>query len=133
MRCYLAHPVTDYGGSTRQMKAIAAIEARGYTVENPDQHFHQEAYRQYGMQHFLDVVEDCDALAFLRFEDGYIGAGVAKEIECALRRRLMVFDASEGYLDPIGDMMPECVLTVEQTRAKLAYLRSCTLSRPHQP
>lgn len=123
MRCYLAHPVTDYGGSARQLAAVAAIEAHGFAVENPDQHIHQEAYRQHGMQHFLDVVEDCDALAFVRFDDGYIGAGVAKEIECALRRGLTVYDASEGYLDPTGTMMPECVLTVEQTRAKIAYLR----------
>jgi hypothetical protein len=101
---------------------------RGWTVENPDQHIHQDAYREHGMQHFLDVVEDCSALAFLRFEDGYIGAGVAKEIECALRHGIPVYDVSEGSLDPVGNMMPECVLTVEQTRAKLAYLRSCPLS-----
>jgi hypothetical protein len=124
MRCYLAHPVTDYGGSSRQLAAVAAIETHGWTVENPDQHVHQDAYRQHGMQHFLDVVEDCSALAFLRFEDGYIGAGVAKEIECALRHGIPVYDVSEGSLDPVGNMMPECVLTVEQTRAKLAYLRS---------
>jgi uncharacterized NAD-dependent epimerase/dehydratase family protein len=127
MKCYLAHPVTDYGGSARQMAAIAVIEAVGWTVETPDQPIHQDAYRQHGMQHFLDVVEDCDALAFLRFADGYIGAGMAKEIEHALRRGLDVFDVSRGYLEPI-DMMPDCLLNVEQTRAKIAHLRTLSFS-----
>ena len=127
MRCYLAHPVTDYGGSDRQLAAVTAINRIGWEVENPDHSMHQEAYRQHGMQHFLDVVEDCDALAFLRFPDGYVGAGVAKEIECALRRGLDVFDVSEGHLEPV-DMMPEQILTVEQTRAKIAHLKASLLT-----
>ena len=119
MKCYLAHPVTDYGGSERQKRAIAAIEARGWTVENPDSQVHQEAYKQHGMAHFLEVVEGCDALAFLRFTTGEIGAGVAKEIERALQLRLSVFDASGGDLKSIGEMMPFPVLSVEDTRALL--------------
>jgi hypothetical protein len=119
--------VTDYGGTARQLAAVAAIEAKGWIVETPDQPIHQDAYRQHGMQHFLDVVEDCDALAFLPFADGYIGAGVAKEIEHAFRRGLRVYDASGGHLERI-DMMPECLLTVEQTRARLAHLRALALS-----
>jgi len=127
MKCYLAHPVTDYGGTARQLGAVAAIEAKGWLVETPDLPIHQDAYRQHGMQHFLDVVEDCDALAFLPFADGYIGAGMAKEIEHALRRGLKVFEVNDGDLEPV-DMMPACLLTVEQTRAKIAHLRASTVS-----
>lgn len=132
MKCYLAHPVTDYGGSERQLSAVAAIEAKGWVVETPDLPIHQDAYRQHGMQHFLDVVEECDALAFLPFADGYIGAGMAKEIEHAMRRGLKVFEVSEGNLAPV-DMMPECLLTVEQTRAKIAYLRAPALPSHQRP
>ncbi len=120
MKCYFAHPVSDYGGSERQRNAIAALEAAGWTVENPDTPIHQAAYRQHGMTHFIEVVEGCDALAFMRFPDGAIGAGVAKEIERALQCRKSVFDVSPGtLLHGIGDMMPEPILTVEETRSRL--------------
>lgn len=122
MRVYLAHPVTDYG-TERQSAAIALICSRGWQVENPDQPHHEAAYRSYGMAHFMEVVEDCDGLAFLRFDDSTIGAGVAKEIETALRRGLTVWDASNGDLLNIGSMMPTPILTVEQTRAKVREMR----------
>lgn len=123
MKCYLAHPVTDYGGSERQIRAIEAIESRDWEVVNPDKPWHQKEYRQHGMRYFLELVEDCDCLAFMRFPDGTIGAGVAKEIEKALQRRLMIYDVSRGDLLPQNDMMPDRVLSVEQTRAKIAGLR----------
>jgi hypothetical protein len=75
------------------------------------------------MAHFMEVIDDCDGLAFLRFDDSTIGAGVAKEIETALRRGLTVWDVSNGELLNIGSMMPTPILTVEQTRAKIAEIR----------
>ena len=122
MRIYLAHPITDYG-TRRQASAIALISARGWQVENPDQAHHQRAYEKRGMLHFEEVVEDCDGLAFLRFPDGSIGAGVAKEIAVALRRGLTVWDASNGELASIGSMMPTPILTVDETRARIAKYR----------
>lgn len=128
MKCYLAHPVTEYGGTPRQLEAIEAIEAKDWEVVNPDKPWHQEGYRQHGMGYFLELVEDCDKLAFMRFPDGTIGAGVAKEIEKALQRRLMIYDVSRGDLFPCNDMMPGRVLSVEATREKIAKLRSSPLS-----
>lgn len=119
MRFYLAHPVSDYGGTPRQVAASKLIEDAGHTVENPDQPIHQQAYKAHGMDHFIEVVEGCDALAFLRFADGSIGAGVGKEIEAALRAGIPVYDASDGRLEPTGLMIPEGILSVEETRAKL--------------
>lgn len=118
-KCYLAHPVTDYGGTRRQLRAIEVIESRGWVVENPDTPPHQEGYRHRGMGHFIDVVSACDALAFMRFPSGEIGAGVAKEIERALQCKLPVFDVSDGKLHPVGHSMPGPILTVEKTRAIL--------------
>jgi hypothetical protein len=82
------------------------------------------------MLHFVEVVEDCDGLAFLRFKDGTIGAGVAKEIETALRRGLLVWDASSGELVSIGTMMPTPILTVEETRAAIARYRMEAANAP---
>lgn len=123
MRIYLAHPVSDYG-SQRQVDAIRLLTSQCWQVENPDQPHHAKAYQERGMQHFVEVVEDCDGVAFLRFPDGSIGAGVGKEIETALRRGLMVWDISNGKLKNNGTMMPYPVLTVEETRTVLARIKS---------
>lgn len=118
MKVYLAHPVSEYG-SERQRKIVAVIEASGRTVENPDRPYHQAGYKEHGMRYFEDLVCNCDELAFLRFPDGAIGAGVAKEIEAALRSGMRVYDASGGALAAIDGMMPEPVLSVEETRDRL--------------
>lgn len=123
MRCYLAHPVTDYGGSDRQRKAVAAIESRGWTVENPDKPWHQDGYKRAGMEYFTDLVGDCDALAFLRFPNGRIGAGVAKEIEAALRKGVPTYDLSTLKFQPITGMPME-LMSVEETRAEIAAIRA---------
>lgn len=127
-KCYLAHPVTDYGGTARQKRALGAIEARGWPIENPDSPAHSEAYQRRGMAHFVEVVEGCTALAFVRFPTGEIGAGVAKEIATAIRCHIPVFDASSGELKSTGCMMPGPVLSVEDTREKVRELR--WFSRP---
>jgi hypothetical protein len=126
MRCYLAHPVTDYGGSKRQKRAIKAIECRGWVVESPDKPWHQDGYKTGGMEYFLDVIRDCDALAFLAFPSGKIGAGVAQEIAAALTRGLRVYDISADFT-PIT-MLPWDLLTVEETRAEIAAIRASDTS-----
>lgn len=124
MKCYLAHPVTDYGRSVRQLLAIAAIRERGWTVENPDTPEHAEAYKSGGMAHFAFVVQDCQALAFLRFANKKIGAGVGKEIAVALGASIPVYDVEtmERYF-----AMPAGILTVEETREEIERLRSSAL------
>lgn len=119
---YLAHPVTDYGGP-RQLQAIELLRSNGWQVENPDQPHHTAAYRQHGMKHFTEVVADCDGLAFLRFPNGSIGAGVALEIEMALRRGLPVWDISNDRLESVGTMMPTPILSIDETRSLIVSIR----------
>lgn len=119
MRIYLAHPITDYG-TPRQAEAIAALEARGFQVVNPDAPEHEAGYRQQGMAYFTNLVEACGALAFLRFPGGSIGAGVAKEIQAALGLRLPVYDMDRGFDDFLGFAL-QSVLSVGQTRSKIKW------------
>lgn len=121
MKIYFAHPVTDYGGP-RQAAAIVMLERSGYVVENPDQPNHQAGYKLGGMDYFMRIVEGCDALAYLRFPDGSIGAGVGKEILAAQLAGIPVYDIGYGELTPDDDPAP--VLSVDETRALLAELRS---------
>lgn len=126
MRVYLAHPISYYDGTPTQVAAVKAINERGWQVENPDQPHHQAGYKERGMDHFIDVVQNCDGLAFIRFPDGAIGAGVAKEIEAALRQRKPLYDATSGQLTIQGEMMPFPVLSVEETRARITAWRAAT-------
>jgi hypothetical protein len=120
MRIYFAHPITDYGGP-RQSTAIGMLERYGHVVENPDQPHHQVGYKLGGMDYFMRIVEGCDALAYLRFPDGSIGAGVGKEILAAQLAGIQVYDIGYGELTPDDDPRP--VLTVEETRALIAEIR----------
>lgn len=128
MKCYLAHPVTDYGRSVRQLLAILAIRERGWTVENPDTPEHTEAYKTLGMAHFAFVVQGCQALAFLRFPNKKIGAGVGKEIAAALSAGIPVYDVEtmERYF-----AMPAGILAVDETRDLIAEIRLNPMTEDH--
>ncbi|WP_174020431.1 hypothetical protein G6L89_007445 [Agrobacterium fabrum] len=129
MKIYLAHPVTDYG-TQRQADAIAALlkywaeerSSQPLEIENPDQPHHQQGYNREGMDYFKKVVESCDRLAFMRFSDGSIGAGVGREIRWALQSCFAVYELFDGWLYQVQNM-PTPVLTVEQTRAKIREIR----------
>lgn len=121
--CYFAHPITDYG-TPRQSDALSAIKANGWTVENPDAPEHAEAYKSHGMHYFIELVGKCDCLCFMRFPDGEIGAGVAKEITAAFDAGKLVFEfiASHVPLQAVHAM--PTALSVEDTRALIARLRA---------
>lgn len=123
MLVYFAHPVSDYG-SERQFRAIAAISnyRNNFRVESPDQPHHQAGYAERGMDYFKGVVERCQGLAFMRFPDGGIGAGVGREIRWALIGGLWLYEVFEGRVYPLQDM-PTPILSVEDTRRLVAHFK----------
>ena len=127
MRCYLAHPVTDYGGTARQRRAIELIELCGMEVVSPDAPHHGVQYLMRGMGYFVELVRECDALAFMRFPDGSVGAGVAREIRTALAEGMPVYDTDHGMSRV--SQMPGSVLSVDETRALIKRLSSSPRDR----
>lgn len=125
--CYFAHHITDYNTS-READAIATIESAGFTVTNPNSPENEAAYKLGGMAHFLGIVATCKALAFLRFPDGQIGAGVGKEIATAANRALPIYEIGGSHLYTVWpETVPrlvESALSVDDTRALLATLRT---------
>jgi hypothetical protein len=127
MRIYLAHPVSDYG-SVRQAQAIKALEevsadlGRPLTLVNPDSPIHQAGYAAEGMRYFKGIVESCDGLAFMRFPDGSIGAGVGREIRWALVGNLRIYEVFKGAVYTGIESMPTPIITIEETREMLARL-----------
>ena len=136
-KVYFAHPVSDYGGTERQSRAIATIEAFfagtsdtsafssdiPFELVNPDHPDHQEGYRRDGMDYFRRLMDGCWHLIFMRFPDGSIGAGVGAEIKAALSRSITVYEVHHDTIYRPVDAMPTPVLTVEQTRATIQNLR----------
>lgn len=130
MKIYFAHPVTDYG-SERQAEALSSLQKyyreqwprTNLEIENPDHPHHQEGYNREGMDYFKKIVESCDRLAFMRFPDGSIGAGVGREIRWGLQSCYAVYELFDGWLYQVQNM-PTPILTVDQTRSKIAGIRA---------
>ena len=84
-RIYYAHPMSWY--DTKEEEADVNELVNHGTVINPNSQMFKQAVemaRLRGspvMQVFADYIKDCvDVVCFRRFNDGYIGAGVAREI-----------------------------------------------------
>lgn len=121
MRIYFAHPVSEYG-TPFQAAVLKELASSWHEVESPDAPHHQEGYRVGGMAYFEGVIAGCDALAYLRFPDGTIGAGVAKEIAAAAGSGKPIFEVhTAGGAIHVSASCPKPgpVLTVDQTRLKL--------------
>lgn len=118
---YFAHPITDYG-TERQAAAIAYL-SRQWRVVSPDHPDHQAGYDAEGMEYFDRLAASCDLLAFMRFPDGSIGAGVGKEIEAAQRSGVRwILEYFSGQTYPVYGV-PTPILSVAHTRALIAKLR----------
>lgn len=121
MRIYFAHPISEYGTAFEEA-VLTALKSDWLEVENPNAPHHQEGYRQHGMAYFEGVIAGCDALAYLRFSDGTIGAGVGKEIAFAADAGKPIYEVDTN----LGEIViaasapyPGPVLSVEHTRLKL--------------
>lgn len=117
--CYFAHHITDYDTEREQM-AVALIESHGFAVVNPNTPEDQIEYKKRGMQHFTERALGCTALAFQRFPEGQIGAGVAKEIGTAIAGGKAVYEVTDEELVEFFSG----ALSVDDTRALLKEIRA---------
>lgn len=85
LRIYYAHPMAWYG-TDREKEDLAELAKHG-TVINPNTERFEgsvQSAKRRGfpvMQVFADYIKDhVDVVCFRRFEDSYLGAGVAREI-----------------------------------------------------
>lgn len=134
-RLYLAQPVSFYG-CARKILTVRRLRKLGWDVVDPDTPEHAAAYREFGMVHFQKVVASCDALAFVPFRNGQIGAGVAREILEAWVGRKPVYRLDGLYAHPVRwedlpkpgglgllDFPNRSILTIDQTRSAVAEHR----------
>lgn len=115
MKVYYAHVMALYD-TPQELRDVATLKRLGFTVLNPNHPNYQKAAKAKGMDAFLPLVLDCDALAFRALPDGRISSGVAMEIQWAreagrpvielpgsfARRYLSVTETRE-YLADVGE------------------------------
>ena len=127
MKCYFAHPTVYYNGHKKQTDALNILKELGWKdseIINPDSKIHTENYKKgSGMNYFMELVDKCAVLFFIRFDNGKIGAGVAKEIEQALGNDSEVYDISDGIIKLYEKLDEKDVLSVDETRNLIKSIR----------
>ena len=118
---YFARPTALYD-SPSDIRGYAVLLSAGYQIVDPNSPLHQLGYRASGMSWFLSLIEDeADALAYMTYPDGSIGAGVAREILEAHLHGLPVYRIVDREL-LLETEMPQRILSIAQTRAENARL-----------
>lgn len=100
MNIFFAHPIPTYCTPAADA-AIAALVAGGHTVIDPSEAALQDAWA--GPAKRLEALTGADAVAFLPFADGRLGAGVIMEVNAAIRagKGVLAFDAEGQSLGPV--------------------------------
>lgn len=111
MKIYYAHAINIYD-TPQEERDLNLLNKLGDVV-NPNTEYHSNQYKLKGMSHFMDVVVECDMLAFRPLPDGSIPKGVAREIEYAIGKFMPIIELPAG--------IRARTLDVEQTRE---YLRN---------
>jgi hypothetical protein len=115
----------------REQEDVLALSAHG-KVTNPNSEFFKNEVKLYQrtgrpvMQLFADFIrENADVVAFRRFDDGMLGAGVAREVFEAFVWSKPVWQVGTLYTGEVyvakslvTALSPDNVLTVEQTKAR---------------
>ena len=132
MKIYFAHCMADYD-TLRERLALRLISARfpDYEIVNPNSpgisgDYETHRSKDDPMLYFRQIVNGCDALAFLynAGDTRSVGAGVGAEVLEALVHGKPIFfidisingDRVAGALDRCSGM-PEHVLSIEESRA----------------
>lgn len=114
-RIYFSHSVSDRATS-RSAAALDTIRAALPTFAIVDPNSieisvgHSRDHAGGGRDFFKDTIQGCDALAFLRLNDGRVGEHWAREIKWALAVEIPVFEVAKGGLVPV-DRMPQKIRT----------------------
>ena len=113
MKIYYARPLTMYG-TKQEARDLELLKALGFEVNDPNKSELQERYKTEGMEVFLQLARESDAVAFRAFQDGKIGAGVCGEVDEEIRMGKPVFE--------LPTLTQNRRLSVEATREYLTYL-----------
>jgi hypothetical protein len=121
-KVYFAHPMSHYNSSLEK-DCLRVIQEMLPNVEivNPNRPEYQDGYLKEGsFNYFLRIVQSCDAIAFVPYEDGEVGAGVFNELMTMLNKGGKIYQVTDGWICPmmkqqVYDIRP---LSITQTRQR---------------
>ena len=111
-RIYFSHSVSDRA-TARSAAALEAIAASlpSFEIVDPNSMWvsvgHSRDHAAGGRDFFRKMIQSCDALAFLRLEDGRVGEHWAREIKWALDAGMPVYEVAKGGLVLVDRMRRE--------------------------
>ncbi|MCL5018756.1 MAG: hypothetical protein M1416_03265 [Candidatus Pacearchaeota archaeon] len=125
---YFAHPINTY--NTDLEKVLVEIIKLGfprYTLENPNQQYHQENYKFWkenfgnGMKYYFEeILPKMSAGIGLPFEDGMYGAGIFGELKMLSEMGKPIWRISwNGGIREIEKLNPELALSVGDTKKRV--------------
>lgn len=119
MRIYYAHAKPTYG-TPAEYAEKRRIKARftEYEIVDPGKHEGNIEKQRKGMKYCLRLIDSCDALIFSRWKNNKtrsnsITAGVGKEINYALSKRMPVYELRDGHVRSIHK--PVAYLSIDTT------------------
>ncbi len=113
MKVYFAHAMPTYGTELEKtQKAAIRRHFPKHTLIDPGSIMDNPQKRREGMEYCLRLVQNCDALVFSRYL-GEITAGVGKEVNHALDKKLEVYELVNGRVKRVK--IPVKHLSIDET------------------
>ena len=113
MKIYYSHAIPLYGTELEVLEKQQILKNfPDAKIVDPGSFQNNSEKRLGGMEYCLNLVEKCNGLVFTRFLNK-ITAGVGKEINHALKKRLQVHELKNGHVRKIRK--PVRYLTREET------------------
>ncbi len=129
MKIYFAHPINTYKTDIEEQCLDLIREELGDKILNPSDEFIQRQLEDYKknnpdnyMDFFSDLLSECNAIAYLPFKDGLIGAGVWYECKTINDNggKTYEIDLENGTLNEVDfGYIDSKKLSVEQTRVRI--------------
>ncbi|MDA4118221.1 MAG: hypothetical protein OK455_07745 [Thaumarchaeota archaeon] len=108
VRIFYSHAKKLYGTSLeeRQISQIKDHFPPDSVVVDPARDVNQLGTAELEMQHFLEVIDQCDCLVFSRYR-GVVTSGVLEEVNYALSKAKPVFELRRGgRIEPVKRNIP---------------------------
>lgn len=122
-RIYYAHPMSWYD-SLEEKNALEVISNyfKGCKIINPNNYEFRKRVKHCKkknvMEIFLHEVRNCDTIVFSSFKDGYLGAGVAREVLEAILHEKEIYRVKGEFINKYQDIMFP-ILSISKTRHRI--------------
>ena len=129
MKIYFAHPISIYN-TIKEFALLGVIKLlfKDCVITNPNSVYNESKYIIHGMDFYFSLIDDCDTVVFIPFDDGYVSAGVTKEVLYGKRKGKIIYRVNpyDFSIQKIANISK--TLTVEETRERLKAIEQLNIN-----